>query len=426
MLGKPQKLNPQFRQIMDQIESSMDHFMISGKAGTGKSTLLRMFQQISKKRIATLAPTGVAALNVRGQTIHSFFGFAPRLFTGQKPDRKKNRRKYCALDTIIIDEISMVRADLLDQIDQFLKVQRASNEAFGGVQMIFFGDMFQLPPVVRAEHHIYFKEHYESPYFFSAKVMLHQVDLHMIHLEEVFRQRDRAFVRLLDEIRTNSADWDTLESLNERIDPEFEAPNYYITLASRNAIVEKINSERLYNINAPGLHFQATTTGEFPIKNAPTNPILELKEGAQIMCLRNGPQLNYVNGTIGIFDRMEDRSMVIRITDSLGDEKEVKIKRVIWEMVKYEWNQKQLEAKVIGTFEQYPVKLAWAVTIHKSQGQTFDHIYLDMGKGAFEFGQTYVALSRCTSLSGIVLRRALRMHDVLVDERIVDFYQAYR
>ena len=425
MLGNPQKLSPEFKQIVEQLETDTGHYLITGKAGTGKSTLLRMFQKVSSKRIVTLAPTGVAALNVKGQTIHSFFGFAPRLYNGQKPERRKNRRKYKNIDTIIIDEISMVRADLLDQIDQFLKVQRSSTDPFGGVQMLFFGDLFQLPPVVRSENQLYFKEYYKSPYFFSSKVIASGIELQMIQLETVYRQKNRGFVNLLDEIRTNSADWDTLEALNEQIDPDFEPPDYYITLASRNTIVEKINSERLYNINAPTLHFQAVTTGEFPLRNAPTNPILALKEGAQIMCLRNDPQLNFVNGTIGIFDRMEDDLMVLRINDALGGSREVKLKRVIWEMIKYEWNKEKLSTEVIGTFEQYPVKLAWAVTIHKSQGQTFDHIYLDMGKGAFAYGQTYVALSRCTRLEGIVLKRALRMNDIMVDDRIVEFYAQY-
>ncbi len=408
------------------LEHSDAHIFVTGKAGTGKSTLLKLFQNTTSKRVVTLAPTGVAALNVRGQTIHSFFGFAPRLYAGEKIPRKKYKRKYVELDTIIIDEISMVRADLMDQIDQFLKVHRSNNQAFGGVQMIFFGDMFQLPPVLRHEHRAFFDQIYPSPYFFSSKVIRHQVDLKLIELNQVFRQSDRTFIKLLDEIRTNSADWDTLESLNERINPEFEGENNYITLATRNNIVEKINSSRLFQINAPTQHLQANITGEFPLRNAPTNPILELKEGAQIMCLRNDPELQYVNGTIGTFDRMEGSDMIVRVQDPYEDEKEVALQKAVWEMLRYEWKDKKLQANVIGSFEQYPVKLAWAVTIHKSQGQSFENVIIDMGKGAFEYGQSYVALSRCTTLEGLVLKRALRMNDILVDERIVAFYDNYK
>lgn len=423
MNTRPLKLNQEFKEILNEIELSQESYFITGKAGTGKSTLLRLMQRTTRKRLVTLAPTGVAALQVNGQTIHSFFGFPPRLYSGETIERRRNRKIFNHLDTIVIDEISMVRADLMDQIDQFLKVQRDSNLPFGGIQMIFFGDLFQLPPVVTNELRPYFNEIYETPYFFSAHAINREFILHGIELTEVFRQTDRFFIRILDEIRTNQVDWDTLEALNEQIRPDSEPEPMTITLASRNSIVEQINSSRLNKINAPTRMFAPILTGEFPQRKNVQTSILELKEGAQVMCLRNDPQLRYVNGTIGIFTRMDGTDMYIEINDPIEGTKEVKVQRAKWDMIKYRWENDKIESKIVGSIEQYPIRLAWAVTIHKSQGQTFDKVFLEMGKGAFEFGQTYVALSRCRTLEGITLKRALRMKDIIVDERIVDFYQ---
>jgi len=421
MLSAPRRIDPLFKLIADQIESSNDHIWVTGKAGTGKSTLLKLIQDSTSKRMVTLAPTGVAALNVRGQTIHSFFRFAPRLYAGERISRRKNVRLYQAIDTIIIDEISMVRADLMDQIDQFLRVQRDTEKPFGGVQMIFFGDIFQLPPVVRSDERAILNAYYKAPYFFCAHVMS-EIELRAFELDKVYRQKDQYFIRLLDEIRLNKADWDTMEAFAECIDHDFNPPPFCITLATRNSIVQQINKTKLAQIDMPMLSYTAKVEGLFNVNQRPAEPIVQLKEGAQVMLLRNDPQLEYVNGSIGIYRGEEDDRLLVELDDPIDGLKTVKIGKVSWDIIKYDYVDQKVSAQTVGTFTQYPVRMAWAITIHKSQGQTFDQVFLDMGRGAFEYGQTYVALSRCTTLEGLKLKRGLRPKDILVDPIVVEFY----
>lgn len=426
---KPLELNHDFHYALNRIEKSQDCLFITGRAGTGKSTLLQVFRQSSRKKVVVLAPTGVAALNVKGQTIHSFFGFPPRLIDPARDIKRKRFRKlYENVETIVIDEISMVRADLLDHIDYFLRLNRDDPRPFGGVQMVFFGDLFQLPPVVSspAEQQL-FQSFYPSPFFFSAKVM-EGLSFEMVELTQVYRQDNRFFLRLLDAIRLNRLDEDDLENLNSRHHPRHIPEGSAITLSARNATVNAINRKQLDAINQPVKTYLATTKGKFPPNVYPTEAALQLKLGAQVMFIRNDPDKNYVNGTLGKVVQLEHESITVLVQEE-EQERKVEVKRHEWEILKYKLDAKQpdkIETETAGSFSQFPLRLAWAVTIHKAQGKTFDRVIIDLGRGAFAHGQTYVALSRCRTLDGIVLRQPLRYRDILVDERIVDFYQENR
>ncbi len=423
----PVTLSAEFTGILDQLEYTNDHLFITGRAGTGKSTLLQVFRTTTKKRVVVLAPTGIAALNVRGQTIHSFFGFPPRLLNKSEIEKRRNFRIYVNIDMIIIDEISMVRADIIDNIDYFLRVNRNLNAPFGGVQMIFFGDLFQLPPVVSTPFEKeYFRTTYQTPYFFSAQVM-GTLSLKMVELLHVYRQEERNFINLLDNIRLNCLDYDDFIYLNERHLPVPDDDDYYITLCSRNDVANRINEHELKAIALPAVDYQATVAGEFNPQLYPTEFNLILKEGAQVMFVKNDLQKQYVNGTIGIITEANYERILVRLPDAdQGHEKIIEVDKQEWEILKYENDPEkphQINTKVVGTFKQYPLKLAWAITIHKSQGKTFDRVIIDMGSGAFESGQSYVALSRCRTLEGVILKQPLRNRDIIVDDRITEFYE---
>ncbi len=422
----PITLSSEFTGILDQLEYTADHLFITGRAGTGKSTLLQVFRTTTKKRVVVLAPTGIAALNVRGQTIHSFFGFPPRLLNKSEIEKRKNFKIYVNIDMVIIDEISMVRADMIDNIDYFLRINRGVNLPFGGVQMIFFGDLFQLPPIVSTPFEKeYFQTTYQTPYFFSAQIMQH-LGLKMVELLHVYRQEERHFINLLDSIRLNSLDYEDFMYLNERHQPLPDDNDFYITLCSRNDIANRINEHELKAIQLPEVVFQATIAGEFNPQLFPTDFNLVLKVGAQVMFVKNDLQKQYVNGTIGIITEANYERILVRIPDERDAEKTIEVDKQEWEILKYENDPEkphQISTKVIGTFKQYPLKLAWAITIHKSQGKTFDRVIIDMGGGAFESGQTYVALSRCRTLEGVILKQPLRNRDIIVDERITEYYE---
>ncbi|MCH2044072.1 MAG: DEAD/DEAH box helicase [Saprospiraceae bacterium] len=422
------QINPDFRACLWDMETTNKSLFITGKAGTGKSTLLRFFRSKTRKKIVVLAPTGIAALNIGGQTIHSFFGFPPRPLTRKELGKRRNHRLFKALDMIIIDEVSMVRADLLDTIDLFLRINgRNQHLPFGGIQMVFFGDLFQLPPVVATpEEAQLFQTKYESPYFFSAKV-LEQDDfpIQMVELSEVYRQANRRFIRLLDAVRLNKIDYDDLMELNERYEEKQEDQDYYITLSARNAQVDEINKQRLAELHTEEFSYIAKITGDF--NTLPAETPLKLKLGAQVMFLKNDAKKRYVNGTIGKICYIDDDVIKVEILTPDGLVEIITVEPFEWEVVRHELNEKgEIATRVVGTFTQYPLRLAWAITIHKSQGKTFDRIIIDLGKGAFEYGQTYVALSRCRTLDGIVLSRPLKPQDVMTDERIVDYYYQSR
>ncbi|MFQ5446509.1 MAG: ATP-dependent RecD-like DNA helicase, partial [Saprospiraceae bacterium] len=371
------------------------------------------------------APTGIAALNVKGQTIHSLFGFPPRLITAKDIKKSKFKKWFNKIEVLVIDEISMVRADVLDAIDRSLRLNRENPQPFGGVQVVFFGDLFQLPPIVSTEEEQrIFEFAYNTPYFFSANV-LREVEIEMLELRKVYRQENRLFLRLLDAVRLNQIDWEDLEDLNSRYQPSFSATKSYITLSPRNAVVDRINRRELANLSSPEHLYNATIKGSFDPRLYPTEAELHLKEGAQVMFIKNDPEGEFVNGTIGHVTALEPDCVRV-FSDEVGNAREIAVAPMEWEILKYKQSKtdpNDIETEVLGTFEQYPLKLAWAVTIHKSQGKTFDKVIIDMGRGAFEFGQTYVALSRCRSLEGIVLKQKLQHQDIMVDERVVDFYE---
>jgi ATP-dependent exoDNAse (exonuclease V) alpha subunit len=406
------------------------NLFITGRAGTGKSTLLRIFRKTTKKNCVVLAPTGVAALNVQGQTIHSFFAFPPRLL--QRQDVKPNRRYarlFERLEILIIDEVSMVRADVMDAINWGLQVNRNSSEPFGGVQVIFFGDLYQLPPVVSSQmERQYFSEFYASCYFFSAQA-LDFIEPEMIELQQVYRQDSGHFLRLLEGIRNATIDRDDLEDLNQRYQPAFENIGLnYLTLAARNAKVNSINSKELDSLVNPVHTYLAEVKGNFPERLYPTDSAIQLKEGAQVMTLRNDTEKRYVNGTIGTIEKCKPDSIIMRITDG-EREQLVEVEYEEWEIIRYNLDANdptKIGTEPVGKFKQLPVRLAWAVTIHKAQGKTFDRVIIDLGAGAFESGQTYVALSRCRTLEGIILAKPLQPRDVMVDPAIVEYYRMMR
>ncbi|OWY23630.1 AAA family ATPase [Sphingobacteriales bacterium TSM_CSM] len=421
-------LNPEFTHTLKLLEDPAGHHIfLTGRAGTGKSTLLQHFREVTQKKIAVLAPTGLAALNVRGQTIHSFFGFPPHPFHNDHIKKRRNNQIYQNLDAIVIDEVSMVRADILDAIDYFMRINgRERSLPFGGVQMIFIGDLFQLPPVISSEiEKQMFNFLYNTPYFFSAHV-LRKLPLHYIELKKVYRQKDRYFLDLLDSIRTKTIDDETLKHLNTRcLLPNNPLPankDLYITLTSTNYIAQSINNRELDKLNTPAYTFAADIVGNFDEHNMPNDKTLTLKEGAQVMFVRNDQWYRWVNGTLGVISYLDSDTICVSV-NSGGSEVVYALEKSTWEILRYQYNpeENKITTEVIGSFNQFPIKLAWAITIHKSQGKTFNHVLIDIGKGAFAPGQVYVALSRCTTLEGIVLKNPIRYRDIIVDERILNF-----
>ena len=362
----------------------------------------------------------MAAVNVRGVTIHSFFKFPPKLM--QQQDIQINRAKIeilRKLDLLIIDEISMVRADLLDAIDISLQLHRADRRPFGGVQLVCFGDVCQLPPVVRDRQlKKFFSTVYQTPFFFSSNI-LKKTGLHVFELTKIFRQKDPQFVSILNKIRKAEADTDDLISVNERyISPEqVEKKDHQIVLSTTNKIANTINQNKLALLPNPQFYSKAISTGKAVGKNFPADEELFLKKGAQIMMVKNRGML-WVNGTIGKVTGFNDNEINVALpTGSHSVTKEV------WEAIDYKFDRKtgRVEEEVVGTFKQFPLRLAWAITIHKSQGQTFDDISIDMGSGAFAHGQLYVALSRCRSLEGISMLTPVAFTDLCFDERVRSF-----
>ncbi len=425
MLGKePSRLNEEFNAVLDLIENQHENLFITGRAGTGKSTLLNILKKTSKKNAAVVAPTGIAALNVGGQTIHSFFKFPPKMIDPGELTKRKNHRFYKKLQLLIIDEISMVRADMVDCIDIFLRQNIENPKPFGGVQVVVFGDLFQLPPVVASQfERKLLKDRYGSPYFFAAKVF-EEIELRMVELHTVYRQTERRFIKLLDNIRTRQFDYDDLEELNQRYDAEAEPEELAITLCSTNATVNSINNKKLKELPSDSYEYKAKLTGNFGERLSPADHFLVLKKDAQVMFVKNHPEGLYVNGTLGRIVDLSYSSIKVAIKKD-GEPKYIDVEQAEWEMLKYELDSDstdRFKTKIVGTFTQFPLRLAWAITIHKSQGKTFDEIVIDLGRGAFDHGQTYVALSRCRSLEGIRLLNKIRPKDIMVDQTIIDYY----
>lgn len=424
-------LNEQFRHALDIMEHTNKGIFITGRAGTGKSTLLDYFRQTTKKKVVVLAPTGVAALNVKGQTIHSFFRFKPdvTLERVKKLHFSDEENIYKKLDTIVIDEISMVRADLLDCVDKFLRLNgQRGGKPFGGIQMIFVGDLYQLPPVIKGAEKAGFRFLYETPYFYSAKVF-DSFEMEFVELEKVYRQHDEGFINLLNSIRNNSVTEEGLALLNQRYIPEFEpsAGDFYIYLTTTNKVAEQINNEQLAKLNSTLYAFTGDIEGEFGNEYLPTAIDLRVKLGAQIMMLNNDASGRWVNGTIGIItDIIQEKNGEHIITAELAYGETVAITPHTWEIFRFFVEGGQLQSEVIGRFKQHPLMLAWAVTIHKSQGKTFNKVVIDIGRGAFAHGQVYVALSRCTTLGGIILRKPVLKKHIWTDYHVVDFLTKYQ
>ncbi|WPR75208.1 ATP-dependent DNA helicase [Algoriphagus sp. NG3] len=415
------EITPEYETALSIMEGGSGSVFITGKAGTGKSTLLKYFRSKTEKKIIVLAPTGIAAINVSGQTIHSFFKIAPKLFDEDVVIQKDYKRSelFKSLDIIIIDEISMVRADLMDAIDKALRVNRGSNIPFGGVQMVFFGDLYQLPPVVTNDLKEYFEEHFGSPYFFAAKVFKTH-SFSVIELEKIFRQKDPVFISLLNNVREGRIQGLDISTLNKRLNSNFQPldEELFITLASTNQIADNENQRKLSLLSTPVLSYWASVEGDFERKNFPTDEELKLKVGSQVMLLKNDPDRRWVNGSIGKVVELSPERVLVEVN---GDE--YSLEQAVWESIEYKYDRKTKKVKPIikGSFTQFPLKLAWAVTIHKSQGKTFDKVVIDLGFGAFAHGQTYVALSRCTSFEGIVLKSQVRPRDIIVDSVVKEF-----
>ena len=425
-LPKPIALHSSFNDILKEVEESTQSMFITGRAGTGKSTLLQLIVKTTKKKMAVLAPTGVAALNVRGQTIHSFFKFPPRMIDPSEIKKSKDYKLLQKLESIIIDEISMVRADLLDLIDLSLRMSRDVDEPFGGVQMLFFGDLFQLPPVVANKFELdIIKSKYDSAYFFSAEVLQSGFNLRWIELTKVYRQAEKSVINLLDKIRYNDIEDEDLQLINKRFTQPHNTTQAIITLCAINATAHAINLKNLQLLPGKPQVSQALIKGVFSKSAYPTDENLILKEGAQVMFLKNDPQKRYVNGSLGFITGFSDlHTVFVQLSDT---SEIIEVEQADWEMLKYSIDASGIvSSEVTGLFKQFPLKLAWAITIHKSQGQTFDQVKIDLGGGAFEYGQTYVALSRAKTLGGIFLNKPISYQDIKTDTYVLEFYERMR
>lgn len=425
------ELNEQFKRALELLENTDKNVFITGKAGTGKSTLLNYFRSITKKKVVVLAPTGVSALNVKGETIHSFFGFKPNVtIENIRKLSPKEAKIYKELDMIIIDEISMVRADLLDCVDHFLRINVKKDKPFGGIQMVFIGDLYQLPPVVTSKEKELFTKRYSSQYFFDADVM-RDLPLEFIELEKVYRQKDERFIQLLNEIRNNTITEESLALLNSRVGVEIpEDSDYTVYLTPLNETVDKINMEKLKSLKGKLYRWEAYIEGDFDESSLPGEEILYLKKGAQVMMLNNDSDGRWVNGSIGkVVDIRRGRKEADDIIEvQFPDGRVEEVLPYTWEIFHYRYNEEKnlIESETIGSFTQYPIKLAWAVTIHKSQGKTFDKVIIDLGRGVFAPGQVYVALSRCTSFEGVILKKPIKKGHILLDKRIVEFLTRFQ
>lgn len=424
------EITPEFKEAFELICHGKQHLFITGNAGTGKSTLLDYCRRNCKKNLVVLAPTGVAALNVQGQTIHRFFGFPVNV----TPEKIKNfqilpraKRIYKQLQTLIIDEASMLRADLLDCIDAFLRLYGPDAEqSFGGVQVVLVGDLYQLPPVISSAERSFFASRYETPYFFSAEVC-RSINLRVIELNKIYRQKDARFIELLSRIRHNTASEDDIKALNARLHAVFPDDSFCISLTTTNQMADKINMAGLNKINAPSYLSHAVADGSFKQEYYPAAEELELKTGAQIMFLNNDMKGRWVNGTLGLIEDIKSTSEKIRFlrVRLQENQKLVDVFPYTWEIYKFSLIGKEIVSEPAGSFTQFPLRLAWAVTIHKSQGKTFDRLKLDIGSGTFAPGQLYVALSRCTSFEGLCLEKPVSFAHILSDERIVEFMHRY-
>lgn len=436
--------NDEFQKALQIIQFTRRSLFLTGKAGTGKSTFLRYISQTTKKKHIILAPTGIAAINAGGSTLHSFFKlpFHPLLPNDNRYNVRNMRKtlRYSGeksklireVELIIIDEISMVRADIIDFIDKILRVYtRNMREPFGGKQLLLVGDIYQLEPVVREEDRNLLSPFYHSQFFFDAKVFS-ELQLVSIELTKVYRQTNPTFVKILDNIRTSHVTSADLDMLNRQVGAEIDnsPSSLSITLSTRRDTVDYINTTKLAEISGDATTFEGVVEGDFPENNLPSPLKLILKVGAQVLFVRNDKEKRWVNGTLGTVtgfsvDMAENGESIVYVRTEDG--LELDVEQEIWSNIKYSFNEKEqkIEEDVLGTFRQFPLRLAWAITVHKSQGLTFKNVKIDFTGGVFAGGQTYVALSRCRSLEGISLKTPIRREDIFVKAEVARFARNY-
>jgi len=431
--------NIEFNNAAEFVNHTDKQVYLTGKAGTGKTTFLKYIKKTTRKNTVVLAPTGVAAINAGGETIHSFFQipfgpFVPndsRLRTSSHSTenketiyttfkyRKEKKEILQKMELLIIDEISMVRCDLLDVIDKILKVFRNKPYLpFGGVQVILIGDTFQLSPIVKEDQWGILKQFYKTAFFFSSNIIQQNKPVY-IELKKIYRQNDQKFIDLLNKVRIGKLNTDDYNLLNTKYNPSFESQDSsHIILATHNFIVNNTNSTKLEQLDTQEFTFEAEIDGEFSHKNFPTVQFLDLKEGSQVMFIKNDKYKRYHNGKIGKIKKLKSDEIIVAFDEG----KEISVEVAVWESIKYTFNRdkNKIEEIVVGTFEQFPLRLAWAITVHKSQGLTFDNVYADLGK-AFSSGQVYVALSRCTSLNGLVLKTPINNKAIITSPEAIEF-----
>lgn len=407
-------------------EENSGNLFVTGRAGTGKSTLLKALRDAYEDRMVVLAPTGLAAINIGGQTIHSFFGFPPRLIQDNDIKRSRNGRVMRKLDFVVIDEASMVRSDMMWAIDKALRVNRGRpREPFGGARLLLFADLHQLPPVVQEREVLaHLTEEHGSPFFFSIPALREGAGTALLELEQIFRQTDDALIHVLNAVREGNVSDDDLAFINKRVSPirTLSEGEPFVILTTTNAAAKRINAAYLEALPGRANRFDANITGEFAANVQPAETALELKAGAKVMMLRNDPDRRWVNGTIARVSRLTEKQIFIEVSG-----KEYEVEQVAWEHRRYAFDQSQekIVETIAGTFKQFPLRLAWALTIHKAQGLTLDKVYIDLGSGTFAHGQTYVALSRCRTLEGLVLARPLTRRDIMFDPSAVGYRDVF-